>query len=170
MTADDDGEHRSIPDLDIALPSLDQVGFVVCDIEDGAARFRSLLGVGPWAYWRFEPPRLTDRSYRGDPAEFTMRIAVATVGDLMLELVELGDSHSVHREFLETHGEGLHYVACFSFADTERVVEALSDAGAPVVQRGRFGDARFVYLDTTDLLNGILLETGTDAVPPDGQL
>lgn len=163
----------TLPDLDIELPSLDQVGFVVRDLEDGAERFRSLLGVGPWTVWAFEPPDLTERTYRGVPAHFTMRIAVATVGDVMLELVEPGEGPSVHRDFLDDHGEGLHHVACFSFEDTERVVGTLADAGAPVVQRGRFGDATFVYLDTTDLLNGVMFETGTaiDAVPaPDGQL
>jgi methylmalonyl-CoA/ethylmalonyl-CoA epimerase len=158
----------TVPDLDVSLPALDQVGVVVRDLEDGAERFRSVLGVGPWAVWEFEPPLLTERTYRGDPAQFTMRIAIATVGDLMLELIEPGAGPSVHRDFLEDHGEGLHHVACFSFEDTDRVVEAISDAGAPVVQRGRFGDATFTYLDTTDLLNGVLFETGTgiDAVPP----
>jgi methylmalonyl-CoA/ethylmalonyl-CoA epimerase len=163
----------TVPDLDVTLPALDQVGFVVRDLEDGAERFRSFLGVGPWAVWEFEPPALSERTYRGAPAQFTMRIAIATVGDLMLELIEPGDGPSVHRDFLDDHGEGLHHVACFSFGDTDRVIETMSDAGAPVVQRGRFGDSTFTYLDTTDLLNGVLFETGTniDGVPaPDGSL
>ncbi|WP_276258908.1 VOC family protein [Haloglomus litoreum] len=163
----------TVPDLDVSLPALDQVGFVVRDLADGAERFRSVLGVGPWAVWEFEPPALTERTYRGDPARFTMRIAIATVGDLMLELIEPVDGPSIHRDFLDDHGEGLHHIACFSFEDTDQVVEAMADAGAPVVQRGRFGESTFVYLDTTDLLNGVLFETGTapDAVPePDGQL
>jgi catechol 2,3-dioxygenase-like lactoylglutathione lyase family enzyme len=163
----------TVPDLDATLPALGQVGFVVRDLEDGAERFRSFLGVSPWAVWEFEPPALSKRTYRGAPAQFTMRIAIATVGDLMLELIDPGDGPSVHRDFLDDHGEGLHHVACFSSGDTDRVIETMSDAGAPVVQRGRFGDSTFTYLGTTDLLSGILFETGTsiNRVPaPDGNL
>lgn len=68
-----------VPDLDVALPEISQVGFVVEDLEDAMDRFGALLGIEPWLLYRYEPPRLSDTTYRGEPHEYSMRVALSDV-------------------------------------------------------------------------------------------
>lgn len=69
----------TIPRVDVGLPEISHVAFVVEDLEAAMDRFGRLLGVEPWFLYRYEPPRLTDTTYRGEPAEYSMRVAVTDV-------------------------------------------------------------------------------------------
>lgn len=102
-----------ISDLDVELPAIDQVAIVVEDLDDGMWRFRSILGVEPWTVFRFEPPKLTDTTYRGETAEYGMVLALGYAGDTMIELIEPTIDPNVYRDHLDEHGEGLHHVAYF---------------------------------------------------------
>jgi len=144
--------------LGIDVPGIDQVGIVVEDLEDGMDRFAALLGVEPWAVHRFEPPALTDTTYEGRPTEMSHRLAIATVGDIDLELIEPLEGENTYTAHLTEHGEGLHHVACFSFDDPRGVVETFEDDGIPVVQSGIYNGATFWYIDTRAQMNGVLFE------------
>ena len=156
-----------IPQLDVEIPEITQVAFVVEDLEDGMDRFSNVLGVGPWDVYRFEPPALTDRTFRGESHEYSMRLALATVGETMLELIEPLEGPSIYTEHLDEHGEGLHHVACFAFEDPEAVIDAFEDAGMPVIQSGNFDGVEYWYFDTADELNGTIFETAAnlEAIP-----
>jgi hypothetical protein len=65
---------------DVGLPEVSQIAFVVDDLESAMDRFGRLLGLGPWFLYRYEPPRLTGTTYRGEPADYAMRIALTDVG------------------------------------------------------------------------------------------
>ena len=158
---------NSIPQLDVEIPELSQVAFVVEDLEDGMDRFEGLLGVGPWQVYRFEPPALTDRTFRGESHEYSMRLALAQLGETMLELIEPLEGPSIYTEHLDEHGEGLHHVACFAFEDPHAVVETFEDAGMPVIQSGNFDGVEYWYFDTADELNGTIFETAAnlEAIP-----
>ncbi|SEV99786.1 VOC family protein [Natrinema salifodinae] len=155
------------PQLDVEIPELSQVAFVVEDIEDGMDRFGSILGIGPWQVHRFEPPALSDRTFCGESAEYSMVLALAQLGDTMIELIEPLEGPSLYTEHLEEHGEGLHHVACFAFDDPHAVVDAFEDAGMPVVQSGDYAGTEFWYFDTAAELNGAIFETAAnvDAMP-----
>ncbi len=154
--------NTDVPTVDVEIPEISQVAFVVEDIEDGMDRFGAILGVTSWDLYRFEPPTLTDTTYRGEDHEYSMILALATVGDTMLELIEPLEGESIYTEHLEEHGEGLHHVACFAFEDTEAVVEAFEDAGMPVLQSGVYGEVPYWYFDTAEHLNGVVFETATN--------
>lgn len=158
---------EDIPQIDVELPELSQVAFVVEDIEDGMDRFGGLLGIGPWEIHRFEPPALTDRTFRGEDGEFSMVLALTQLGDTMIELIEPLEGPSIYTEHLEEHGEGLHHVACFAFEDPHAVVDEFEDAGMPVLQSGNYDGVEFWYFDTADELNGAIFETAAnvDSIP-----
>ena len=137
------------------------MGFVVEDLDDGMDRFGSVLGIGPWEVYRFEPPRLTETTYRGEEHEYSMALAITDLAGTMIELIEPLEGESLYTEHLAEHGEGLHHVACFSFDDTEGTVRAFEEAGIDVVQSGTFADAPYWYLDTREAMNGVLFETAT---------
>lgn len=69
-------EERAIP----PLPEISHIGFVVDDLEDAMDRFHDFFGIGPWLRYDYEPPRFTDRRYRGEPTAYSMRIALSDVG------------------------------------------------------------------------------------------
>lgn len=156
-----------IPRVDVEVPSIDQVAFVVEDLEDGMDRFGAVLGISPWRIYRFEPPRLTETTYRGESHDYSMALALTELGDTMLELIEPLEGRSIYTDHLDDHGEGLHHVACFSFEDPDGVVESFEDAGLPVLQSGDFAGTTYWYFDTADVLNGVIFETAgnVEAMP-----
>jgi hypothetical protein len=157
----------SIPILDVEIPEITQIAFVVEDIDDGMDRFGALLGLGPWDVYRFEPPTLTETTFRGEPHDYSMVLALAFAGDTMIELIEPLEGPSIYTEHLDEHGEGLHHVACFAFEDTEAVIAEFEEAGMPVLQSGVYGEVPYWYFDTQEQLNGVIFETATnlEAIP-----
>lgn len=151
-----------ISEIDIEIPEISQVGIVVGDLEDGMDRFGAGLGVGPWAVHRFEPPALTETTYRGQEHNYSMALGLADVGDTMIELIEPLNGESLYTEHLDRHGEGLHHLACFAFDDPEGVVDTFEDADMPVIQSGVYGETPYWYFDTKDALNGIVFETAAN--------
>lgn len=69
----------TIPQVDVSIPEISHIAFVVDDLEEGMRRFGSLLGIEPWLLYRYEPPRLTSTTYRGEPHEYSMRVALSDV-------------------------------------------------------------------------------------------
>jgi methylmalonyl-CoA/ethylmalonyl-CoA epimerase len=163
---------NELPNTDVELPEVDQVAIVIEDLQEGVERYSTLLGIEPWAIHRFEPPALTDMTYRGEDVEYGMWLALADAGDTEFELIEPTMGPNIYEDHLAAHGEGLHHVGYFSWgtSETEAAIEAFEDAGMPVLQSGVYGPSEFFYLDTRDQLNGLLLETATiqegDVVEP----
>ncbi|MFP4625705.1 MAG: VOC family protein [Natronomonas sp.] len=153
---------EDIPQLDIELPGIDQFAVVVEDLKDGMDRYRGIFGVEPWTIYRFEPPELTQTTYRGDDVEYGMVLALADVGDTMIELIEPTIGPNVYTDHLEEHGEGLHHVAYFGWdeSETHDVIASFEAVGMPVIQSGNYLGTDFWYFDTRDELNGLCFETG----------
>lgn len=151
-----------IPELSVELPEIDQVAIVVEDLDDGMARFRAVLGVEPWTVFRFEPPELTDTTYRGEEAEYGMVLAIGYAGDTMIELIEPTIDPNVYRDHLDEYGEGLHHVAYFGWDEEEAmaVIEEFEAAGMPVIQSGHYEGTDFWYFDSQEELNGLMFEIG----------
>lgn len=152
----------ALPSVDIELPNVAQIGIVVDDLEDGMERYSSILGIEPWTGYRFEPPALTDTTYRGNPVEYGMRLAHGYAGEIDVELIEPTISPNIYQDHLDEHGEGLHHVKSSwpgAPERTYRVVDAFTDAGIPVVQSGRYHGSEFWYFDTAPVLNGLVFET-----------
>lgn len=150
-----------VPHLGLDLPGVDQVAFVVEDLRDGMDRFGNILGIEPWTVHRFEPPDLTETTYRGDAVEYGMLLAIAEVGGTMVELIEPTIGPNIYYDHLEAHGEGLHHIACFSWSESEtyELVEQFEAAGMPILQSGNYVGSEFWYFDTADELNGLIFET-----------
>src|SRR5699024_8851094 len=135
--------NNTIPEMDVEIPEISQVGFVVEDLEDGMGRFGSILGIGPWEIYHFKPPKLSETTYRGESHDYAMTLALADLAGMMVELIEPIEGKSIYTEHLEEHGEGLHHVACFAFEDTQKTVQQFEDAGMEVLQSGTFVDTPY---------------------------
>lgn len=150
---------NGVADLDIELPSIDQVAWVVEDLKDGMDRFRGLFGLEPWSVLRFEPPSLTETTYHGHAGEYGMWLALCFEAGPAIELIEPSFGDSIYRDFLDDGGSGVHHVACFSWSPAEAIdiVERFEAAGYPMVQSGAREGNEFWYLDTRDPL-GVYFE------------
>lgn len=145
----------------IDLPDVEQIAYIVEDLEHGMDQYIELFGVEPWTVTRIDPSELQDTTYRGTPTEFGFRSGLAHAGETMIEFIEPTDGDSIYTEHLEKHGPGMHHIAYFGWdrPTTESIVEKLTDAGIDIAQRGHFQGADFWYFDTREELFGLMFET-----------
>jgi hypothetical protein len=99
-------------------------------------------------------------SYKGKPAEYSMRIAMAQVGSLNLELIEMGGGPTVYADFVAEHGFGVHHIGV-QVDDADAAIALAKDAGIEMLQDGAGfgleGDGHFAYLDTVATI-GVMVE------------
>jgi len=87
------------------LPDLDQVGFVVRDLEQALALYEPLFG--PFSTMDLEPMTY---EYRGAQEECEMRLAFGRSGNVEIELIEWVAGGCPHKEFLDAGREGMHHL------------------------------------------------------------
>ena len=134
------------------------MGFVVGDLERALREFDARLAAGPWRGWIFGPQG-QGREYRGDPAEWTLRLALNDRYP-QYELIEPLDGPSIHADWLADRGEGFQHVG-YVVESLERTTAEMEAAGHPAIARihsfGEAGDGAAAYFDTANVL-GFLVE------------
>jgi catechol 2,3-dioxygenase-like lactoylglutathione lyase family enzyme len=130
-----------------------QVGVVVRDMDKAVKRLSS-LGMGPFESWPLPPDR--EEWYRGQPHKAKVKISMARVGDVQLELIEPLEKKSVHKEFLDSKGEGIQHVM-FAVKDLDKELARLTKEGAIELLHAKMpGDTELAYLDLN--VGGIIIE------------
>jgi hypothetical protein len=121
-----------------------QIGYVVSDLERAMQSWVG-LGVGPWFVIRGLPMRA---SYRGEPCQTTLSLALSNSGELQLELIrQEDDTPSIFTEFVASSGPGYHQLAYWA-EDFNATMDAVAEAGWPVVWSGGEGfGVRFAYVE-----------------------
>lgn len=124
------------------LPDLDQVGFVVRNLESALALYEPLFGPfstmapGPMTY-----------NYRGVQEECNMRLAFGKSGDVEIELIEWVSGGCPHKEFLDAGREGMHHLR-FIVDDLETQVDAARTVGFTSIWSKRYREGMAVaYLE-----------------------
>ena len=134
-----------------------QVALVVNDIDTALAQYTERLGIGPWWVKVYAPPELTNMRIRGVETAYSMKLALAWTGDMMWELIEPLDGPSIYKEFLATHGEGLHHVLVnHQERSFEAAIASFGRRGCPPLMEGQIGATRFAYLEGEDSLKTTL--------------
>lgn len=131
---------------------LRQVGVVVKDL-DKAIEYYESLGIGPFR--RLSLDALTDKMQYGKPYDFKMRVALAQMGPVELELIQPVDA-PLQQDFLDAKGEGINHVA-FSVDDINKAEAILVKNGMKVLQRVRRANGGSSYFNT-DAVGGVLFE------------
>lgn len=127
-----------------------QLAFVVRELEAGMRAWAGLVDVGPWAGYTLGPPRLRDMVYRGEPAEFTFRHALAWSGELQIELVQPVSGPSIFADHLAEHGEGMQHVGIIVLDHAAACETLLARGFTPVQSAAGFGldgSGRFAYFE-----------------------
>jgi catechol 2,3-dioxygenase-like lactoylglutathione lyase family enzyme len=132
----------------IASGPITQLCWVTDDIEATEELLTGQFGTGAWT--RIPDVRFgaDTTTLRGEPVEFSAHISLGSSGGLQLELIQPVSGPTIHAEFLERHGPGLHHV-CFEVEDVDAACAAAERAGVPVLMRGSMmsGEIDFAYVD-----------------------
>jgi len=130
------------------LGPIDQLGYVVDDIEAAMDHWVQRLGVGPF-YFLPSPP-LQELTYRGRATSARIAVALSFSGSLQIELIQpLDDEPTPYRDFRAAHGTGLHHVARFVDDYDEAVAGYVTRGLEPFFGgRGLTEKQRFSYFDT----------------------
>ena len=123
-----------------------QIGIVVRDLEATVRRYEDDYGIGPWHFQQIDPGAEHDYREYGEPAERSNRVAIATVGGVMWELIEPLDEDGIYARFLAEKGEGVHHVAVATADFDETVARAERKDG--VMLSCKHSGIDIAYLDT----------------------
>lgn len=148
-----------------------QIAYVVTDLDAAVRSWADVLAVGPWQVWTMAPPTLLDQIYRGKPASFGFRHALATSGHLQFELIQPLYGPSVFTDQLREHGPGAHHIGRIVDNHPAAVADLL-DRGFVALQSGRFGasaDGLFAYFTPPDGIGTTveLISPPSERFPPD---
>ena len=86
-----------------------QICIVVEDIEKALDHWTKMFNLKRPEISISTPSRSKDLTYRGEIAEYGMKMAVMEANGFFIELVEPDHNPSTFREFLEKHGSGVHH-------------------------------------------------------------
>jgi catechol 2,3-dioxygenase-like lactoylglutathione lyase family enzyme len=92
------------------IPETRQICIVTRDLDAMVRRYADALGIGPWWVNEYSAPDLFDTTYRGQPATYSMRLALAWTGALNWEIIQPLDGPSIYKDFLERNEEGVQHV------------------------------------------------------------
>lgn len=126
----------------LRLPDLDQVGFVVRDLQSALSLYEPLFG--PFSI--LEPGPMT-YDYRGVQEECNVRLAFGRSGAVEIELIEWLSGGCPHKEFLDAGREGMHHLR-FIVDDLEQQVAVAREAGFASIWSKRYREGLAVaYLE-----------------------
>lgn len=123
-----------------------QLGFVVPDLEQAAQHWAS-LGIGP--FFALEHITFAECTFRGEPLQIDMSVAVAQWGDVQVELIkQYDDTPSIYTTTECSRRGGLQHLGVMT--DSVAVsLAALAQKNIQPVQQGSTGNGiRFAYVDT----------------------
>jgi methylmalonyl-CoA/ethylmalonyl-CoA epimerase len=124
-----------------------QIAVVVEDLDSSVKKWADEYGVGPWVIFALNSDKVDNMSVRGRRVDYAMKIGLANVGDIEIELIEPLDERSIYAEFLAEHGEGIHHLA-FETPDYKSTVDFFERKGIGVYQSGSWSNETFAYFDT----------------------
>lgn len=142
------------------LKNPDQVGIVVEDLDAFLNALEELVGVGDFEVIDYPPDGVeVNTTYYGKPSALKMKAAFKNFDSFQLEVVQPGEGESIYKDFLKEKGPGIHHIR-FTDVRLDQISEALSQQGIQAIASGRglHGDSKWTYFDTSEVLQGLILE------------
>jgi catechol 2,3-dioxygenase-like lactoylglutathione lyase family enzyme len=137
-----------------------QIAIIVKDLDQTVENYWRVFGIGPWHFYTYAKPLVRRMTYRGQPADYKMRIALSYIGPLRIELIEVKEGDSVYADFIKEHGYGVHHFGLL-VEDMQTALEQAHSAGFEMTMDGSGfgadGDGHYAYLDSEDKF-GVTLE------------
>jgi len=137
----------------LGLDKVNQVGIVVRDMDRAIKNYGEIFGI---PFPKVVVPDYFNRTYRGKPENFRMKIGLAMVGELQIELIQPLEGKTIYGEFLEKWGDGIHHLG-FDVNNLDERVAAFRELGIGVLMSGERVGGKFAYMDTEEPV-GIIIE------------
>jgi len=144
------------PAIEMKGKEIRQIGIVVKDAPRTAKRYSELLGIGPWIFLDGYP---ADTILHDAPAPEAccIRLALANLGRIQVELIQPIFGPSTHMEFLRKQGEGIHHISFGRVDDHDEMVRAFQEGGIGIEMQGLLGGTvTFTYMATQKEFGTIL--------------
>jgi catechol 2,3-dioxygenase-like lactoylglutathione lyase family enzyme len=128
-----------------------QIGIIVQDLDSTVRRYHEVFGISPWHFYTYEKPLVKEMTYYGEPANYSMRLALSYFGPMRIELIEPGEGESIYHDFVKEHGYGIHHLGLLTENMNESIQEARSVGIEMIMDGAGFGldgDGHYAYLDT----------------------
>lgn len=141
----------------LPFSKVDQVGVIVRDLDKAVDYYQS-LGIGPFMPLR--PLIYKERKVLGKSVDLNsikLKIKIAKLGSVELELIQPVEGESLWKEFLETKGEGINHLGFF-VKDIDREEAKLVAQGVTVLYRSRFQNGGGAAYFDTKKIGGVLVE------------
>src|SRR5690554_2939270 len=104
----------------LGLPPIDQIGFVVRNLDEWVKRFDPVFGP-----FTFIDGSVQDATFRGKSEDVKLHIGFGRSGDLEIELIEWQGGVSPHSEFIQSGREGMHHLR-YRVEDTDAWIPELA--------------------------------------------
>jgi catechol 2,3-dioxygenase-like lactoylglutathione lyase family enzyme len=137
----------------LGLDKVNQVGIVVRDMDRAIKNYGEIFGI---PFPKVVVPDYFNRVYRGKPEHFRMKIGLAMVGELQIELIQPLEGKTIYGEFLEKWGDGIHHLG-FDVNNLDERVAAFQKLGIGALMSGERVGGKFAYMDTEGAV-GIIVE------------
>jgi len=124
-----------------------QNAYVPRDFDRALAFWTETVGVGP--FFLMDHIDFQHLTYRGEPSDIDMSVAIGYWGDLQIELIKQHNgAASIYKTWIDEGQSGLHHV-CLLTPDMARARQVCEAAGATMLQEGSLaGGGEFFYVDT----------------------
>jgi methylmalonyl-CoA/ethylmalonyl-CoA epimerase len=132
-----------------------QICVVVKDLQKSMETYWNVFGIGPWNILTFQPPAMHNTRVRGKPETYSMKLALAQIGNIQWELIQPLTGKSIYQEFLDEKGGGLHHVAC-DIDNYDETVNTLKEQGIGILMSGDLPGESYAYMDTEKSIGAIL--------------
>ena len=132
-----------------------QICVVVNDLQKSMKIYWDIFGIGPWHIMTFQPPRMTNMKLRGRPVQYSMKIAVAQLGNIQWELIQPLTGQNIYREFLVRHGEGVHHIAV-DIGDYDKALAVLKKHKIGILMGADLPGESYAYMDTEKVMGTVL--------------
>ncbi len=131
-------------------------GIIVSDM-DKTVQYLESLGIGPFGMPGGQ--KWIDIPFKGElhgkPAEWSVKISNAKVGEHEIELLQPSGGTSVLQEFLDERGEGVHHIA-YLVDDVKGELQRLVNQGVEVLTSANLDARGFAYIRTS--AGGMVIE------------
>jgi len=126
---------------------IQQIGYLVDDLDASIARWIEMLGIGPWTVFRNVG---LDGTYRGKAGVVTMDVALAYQGDVQIELIKAtNQTPSPYRTEAGTPIFGVHHVA-WMVDDLEAVIAGAIADGMTLAFRASNPATEVAYMERAE--------------------
>ncbi len=127
----------------IELPPVQQVGFVVKDVDKAVEYYSATFGWGPFRVQEYD---LKGYTFRGKTGDCRLKVAFAQSGPIEIEFIEVLEGETPHSEFLRENGEGIQHLR-FQVKNLDVLVAELGNRGIKPVFQKTMPHGAFVYLE-----------------------